>query len=145
MATVTLLTKQEEIDTYRHFVESLPPDSYLAEYLDGSVEQVESAIRADLPCTPINAARETQHALRSDLDSIRQEIRDALSERDELKRANDRAEHILLQTYREVANVGRTAGAFTEAVRTLSDCRQSAEKHLVDLGMDQKRIRKALY
>ena len=145
MATTTLLTKQDEIDTYRRFVEALSPDSYLAEYLDGSVEQVESAIRADLPCTPINAARETQHSLRNDLESIRHEIRAALSKRDELKRANDRAEHILLQTYREVANVGRTASAFSEAVRALSECRRSAEKHLTDLGIDQKRIRKALY
>ena len=46
------MTKTEEIELYRTFVESLPADSYLADLLAGTIPLVEATIRNDhcFPC-----------------------------------------------------------------------------------------------
>jgi hypothetical protein len=79
------MDKQSEINTLSQFVQSLPADTYLADYLAGCVEHFESAIRSDVceswtwrqqaVAVDIRQARAELHGLKCQVEAEKQSLK----------------------------------------------------------------------
>lgn len=71
------MTKQEELDKYRMFYESLPAESYLRDILEGLANEVQTMIRSDLAWPIFGRLRDVvdaEIAGRAELRSIGKQI-----------------------------------------------------------------------
>lgn len=80
------MTKSEEINFYRQFVESLPSNSYLADYFRGSVDVVAYHIERDLPCPdPVAVSRAAAREAIDKAEQERERLAKLLQERERLE------------------------------------------------------------
>jgi hypothetical protein len=102
-------SKQEEIDHYRAFVESLPRASYLADILAGTVEPVEQQIRSDLamPDT-LPTLWQARRDEADRLEEVRGQVRAAESQLARIQLTIDRAEGALADLRTAAARIAAT-------------------------------------